>query len=206
MKHLWLIHFLANAILLVVFYEWLGIRDSRISQLLLSAFIGIALLSGIVLLHSQTFNINPRRFAVIFLIFLLIYWGLSAIPLDKAGVWIASTLTFRSRKPVNPATVLNLLNGLRWILQWIVVPLILLQRTRPAFWLQFAAIVLLAFVVPRYLISWTPKLNGTALQILSFLLRFGIAYCLAITGFVALARLTSSGRPDLIQPITAPLP
>jgi hypothetical protein len=206
MKRLWLIQFLANAILLVVFYEWLGIRDSRVSQLLLSALIGIALLAGIVLLHSQTFNINPRRFALIFLIFLLICWGFSAIPLDEASVWIASTLTFRSRKPVNPATILALLNGLRWILQWIAIPLILLQRKRPAFWLQFAAIVLLAFLVPRYLILWTPKLAGTAPQILSFVLRFGIAYCLAITGFVAFARLTSSGRPDLIQPITAPLP
>jgi hypothetical protein len=202
----WLLQFIANALLIAVFYEWLGIRDSRISQLLLSAVIGLALIAGTVWLHSRTFNVKPLRFALILVIFLLICWGLSALPLYKAAVWIASTLTFRSRKPINPGTVLVILNGLRWTLQWIIVPLILLRNKRPIFWLQFAAVVLVAFLIPHHLIGWTPRLSGTAAQVTSFALRFGTAYCLAITGFVAFARLTSSGSPALSQPITTPLP
>jgi hypothetical protein len=203
---LWWLQFAANAVLIAVFYEWLGIRDSRVSQLLLSAIVGLALVAGTVWLHSNTFHVKPLRFALILVIFLLVCWGLASLPLSKAAVWLASTLTFRSRKPVNPATMLTILNGVRWAFQWIVVPLILLQKKRPAFWLQFAAIALAAFLVPRALIGWTPKLTGTGPQAASFLVRFGLGYCLTITGFVAFSRLTSSGKPDVSQPITAPLP
>jgi predicted lysophospholipase L1 biosynthesis ABC-type transport system permease subunit len=204
---LWWIQFLANAILIAIFYEWLGIRDSRISQLILSAFVGVILIGGIVWLHSDTFHVKPRlRFALMLTIFALLYWGLASLPLDKAALSTASTLTFRSRKPTDPAAILAIMKGARWVCQWIIIPLILLHRKQPGFWMRFAGIALVAFLIPRYLVGWTPKLTGTGPQVASFLLRFGLAYCLAITGFVAFSRLTSSGSPEVSHPMTAPLP
>jgi hypothetical protein len=206
MKKLWLIQFVANALIVFAFYEWLGIRDSRASQLILSFVLGLAIIAGTVFLHSRTFHMKPLRFAAILLIFLLVVWGLNQIPLDKFGLWLASILTFKSRKPVKPDLVVSVLMWLKLSIQWIIVPLLLLQRRSPKFWLQYIAVVLVAFFVPSLLIHWTPKLTSTALQVTSFILRFGVAYCLVTTGFVALWRFTDSGSPVASQPNTVALP
>jgi predicted lysophospholipase L1 biosynthesis ABC-type transport system permease subunit len=206
MKKIWVLQFVANALIVFAFYEWLGIRDSRASQLILSFGLGLAIIAGTVFLHSQTFHMRPLRFAAILLIFLLVLWGLNQLPLAKIGLWMASTLTFKSRKPVKPDSVVSTLTWLKLLIQWIVVPLLLLQRRSPRFWLQYIAVVLVAFLVPSLLIHWTPKLTSTALQVTSFILRFGVAYCLIITGFVALWRFTASGNPVESQPTTVVLP
>jgi hypothetical protein len=207
MRRLWLIEFVGNALLIALFYWWLGIRDSRASQIALSFAVGAVLIAGAVWLHSLTFHKKPLRFAALALIFLLACWGLSSIPVAKAALWAASTLTFRSRKPVNPDTVRSVLSGIVWFIQWIVVPIVLLRKYKsPIFWLQYIAVVLIAFVIPGRLIDWTPKLTSTAAQFTSFTLRFAFAYCLAITGFVAFSRFTSAGSPVESQPSTVPLP
>jgi hypothetical protein len=205
-KKIWLLQFVANALIALAFYEWLGVRDSRASQLILSFLLGLAIIAGTVFLHSGTFHIKPLRFAVILGIFLLVCWGLSALPLDTWGLWIASTLTFRLRKPVKPGTAVNVLQYLISFVQWVVVPLLLLQKRSPKFWIQYLAVILAAFFIPSLLIHWTPKLTGTALQVTSFVLRFGVAYCLVTTGFAALWRFTSSGSPVASQPSTVALP
>ena len=206
MRKIWFLQFIANALIVFAFYEWLGIRDSRASQLILSALLGLAIVAGTVFLHSRTFHMKPLRFAAVLLVFLLICWGLNQIPLDKFGLWLASTLTFKSRKPVKPDSVVSVLAYLKLFVLWIVVPVLLLQRRSPRFWLQYTGVVLLAFFVPSLLIHWTPKLTSTALQVTSFILRFGVAYCLVTTGFVALWRFTGSGKPVESQPKTVALP
>jgi hypothetical protein len=206
MRRIWLLQFLANALIIFAFYQWLGVRDSRVSQLIISFVLGLAIAAGAVFLHSRTFHIKPVRFAVLLVIFLVVCWGLNLLPLDKWGLWLASILTFKFRKPIKPETVIAVLQYVRLWVQWIVVPLLLLQRRSPRFWLQYTAVILLAFFIPSLLIHWTPKLSGTALQVISFILRFGLAYCLVTTGFVALWRFTSSGRPVESQPSTAALP
>ena len=205
MRKIWLLQFVANAVIIFAFYEWLGIRDSRVSQLILSAVLGLAIISGAVFLHSVTFHMHHHRFAVILLIFVLLCWGLMLLPLDRWGLWIASTLTFRLRKPIKPDSVTTLLNYLRMFLQWIVIPLVLLQRRHLLFWLSYTGILLAAFFVPTLLIHWTPKFTPTWLQVGSFVFRFGLAYCLVTTGFTALWRLTSAGMPARIQPSPAAL-
>jgi hypothetical protein len=205
-KRFWLLQFVCNALLLFAFYEWLGVRDSRASQLILSFVLGAAIIAGTVFLHSRTFHMKPLQFAAALLIFALVGWGLLSLPIDQAGLWLASTLTYRIRKPFNPATVTQALGWLRWFVQWIVVPLVLLRQRNPRFWWRFAATVVLAFLVPSYLVHWTPKLTATSAQVVSFVLRFGVAYLLITTGFVAIWRITSSGSPVESQPSTAALP
>jgi len=205
-KKFWLIQFIANALIVFAFYEWLGIRDSRASQLIISLVLGLAIAAGTVFLHSRTFNMKPGRFAVILLIFLLVCWGLNAIPIDRAGVWLASVLTYNLRKPVKPAFMVSVLTLLKDFVQWIVVPLLLLHRHHSLFWLQYIGVVLAGFFIPSLLIHWTPTLTATWLQVTSFALRFLVAYCLVTTGFAALWRLTSSGSPAPSQPKTVALP
>ena len=206
MKKIWLLQFVANALIVFAFYEWLGIRDSRPSQLILSLLLGAAIIAGTVFLHSRTFHLKPLYFALALLIFLLVCWGLGALPLQKPALWIASTLTHSLRKPIKPGTVFKILDDVHWVLQWIIVPLLLLRKRSARFWFQYTVVLLVAFVVPSMLIHWTPKLTSTALQVTSFVLRFGIAYCLITTGFVAFWRFTSSGSPVASQPSTAALP
>ena len=43
------------------------------------------------------------------------------LPLDKAGLWIASTLTHSTRKAIKPSTATAILSYLRWFIQWIVI-------------------------------------------------------------------------------------
>jgi hypothetical protein len=190
-KRLWVIEFVANAVLLFALYEWLGIRDSRISQIVLSFVLIVAMAAGAVWLHSRTFSMKPLRLAFLAFFFLMFCWGLSTIPFDRISLWIASTLTLRLRRPVNPVTVGTVLNCARWFVQWIAVPLILLQRKDRIFWLQYTGVIVGAFLLPGLLIHWVPRLNPTAAQVASFVARFGLAYCLAITGFVALSWFTS---------------
>ena len=75
MKRAWLIQFFGNAILIGLFYDWLGIRDSRVSQFVLSFLLGLVIFAGLVLLHSRTFHRKPLRFALVLMIFLLVWWG-----------------------------------------------------------------------------------------------------------------------------------
>ena len=59
MKKIWLLYFLCQrALLIYAFYEWLGVRDSRASQLLLSFVLGAAIIAGTVFLHSRTFHMK----------------------------------------------------------------------------------------------------------------------------------------------------
>lgn len=206
MKRDWLLQVFGNALLIFLFYEWLGIRDSRISQIVLSLVLALGIFAGAVFLHSRTFSVRPGRFAIVLLAFLLVWWAISLIPVGKFGQWFASVMTFKSRKPVNPATVVKYLDDARWVIQWLVVPSLLLRMKSTRVFLFFALLVIIGFAAPYAIIHWTPKLESTAAQVTSFVLRFGLAYCLLVTSCVLFARFTSSGRPLASQPSTAALP
>jgi hypothetical protein len=47
--------------------------------------------------------------------------------------------------------------------------------------------LVLGFYLPVVLVGWVPKLTGTAPQVLSFVLRMGVAYGLVITAWLATA-------------------
>ena len=206
MKREWLIQFVGNALLIFLFYEWLGIRDSRISQIILSFVLGIGIFTGVVFLHSRTFHQEPGRFAVVLVLFLLIWWGLSLIPVGKCGQWIASILTLKTRKPISPAFVSKYLDDMRWFVQWLLVPSLLLRMKSVRILFLFTLLTLVGFATPGVLISWTPKFESTAAQIVSFVLRFGFAYCLLTTCCAAFMRFTSPGTPAVSQPKTAAFP
>lgn len=230
MKRLWLIHLGANAVLLWLLWEWLGIRDARAWQLILTAVTGLLLASAAIFLHAGTFHwiatkeFRPHRrgivkFSAVLGIFVLICWLLSLPPWYRAAVWTASYLTFHSRKPVNPVLIGRAIEGLRCFIQWVLVPILLLpivthgfrrpswqQSLKPRFWLEYIAVAVVCFYVPNRLIHWVPALDATAAQVASFIARFGLAYCAAVAGWLALVFFSSGGKPAVNQPSTAVLP
>ena len=143
-------------------------------------------------------------FATVFIAFVLLLWALGKLeaPLATAGQRTASWLTFHLRKPFKPATWVQAFVAVLWAVRWIVVPVLVLPvaagvavrgvrgmwRAAPrVFWMQYLIALGVGFYLPTLLLHWVPKFSGTTAQTLSFALRFGIAYVLMITTWLAIA-------------------
>jgi hypothetical protein len=89
-----------------------------------------------------------------------------------------------------------------WGLRWIVLPALMLpiaagaarfgvrgmwRKAKRVFWLVYLAALLVGFYLPSVLMGWVPKFGGTTPQVLSFTLRFGFAYILIVTAWLAAA-------------------
>jgi hypothetical protein len=148
-------------------------------------------------------------FAVVVVAFVLIVWAVGRLedPLMRAGQRTASWLTFHLRRPVKPATWVHSYLAVLWGLRWIVLPALSLPiaaaaarkgwhgmwcKGRRVFWLEYLIALALGCYLPTVLMGWVPKLTGTATQVLSFVLRFGIAYGLIITAWLATAFFASA--------------
>jgi len=202
-KRVFVLHLIANAALIALLYVWLGIRDARAWQILITVMLGAVIVSAAVYLHAGTWHwmrardwrVPPRtllRFAGGLLLFAIAAWLLSLIPVERAGLWTASMLTFKSRKPVNPDTVQKMFGAAMWLLTWFVLPVVLFGKWRRwRFWLLWAAVLLVSWYVPRRLVHWTPDFKSTAAEVTSLMLRWGTAYLLAIAGWLTVLRESS---------------
>jgi hypothetical protein len=143
-------------------------------------------------------------FSAVVIVFAAVFWALGKLegPLTDAGQRTASWLTFHFRKPVKPQTWIRAYLAVLWGVRWIVLPVLMLPLAsgvahagvrgfrigaRRVFWLQYLIALLIGFWVPTLLTHWVPGLTGTVPQILSFALRFGVAYVLIISSWLALA-------------------
>ncbi len=200
MKRIFLLHLIGNAILIGLLYLWLGIRDARAVQILATVFLGAILVAGTLYLHAGTWHWMrthswqvPRptliRFAAGILIFIAIGWLLSLIPVGRIGLWTASLLTFKTRKPVNPDAVTRFFRTALWIVKWFFIPVFLFgEWRRPKFWLLFAGALLVGWYLPQRLVNWTPDFKSTTAEVISVVLRWGIAYILAIAAWLWVLR------------------
>jgi hypothetical protein len=221
MKRLWLIQAAGNALLFWCAFTWLGIRDSRTSQLAETAVFGILILVPWLWLQDGTMVYCGDRsqglwgafrksaktlalFAAVVIAFIVLFWALGRLegPLTTAGQRTASWLTFHLRKPIKPATWEKSYLAVLWSVRWIVLPALMLpiaagaacqgargmwRRGTRVFWLEYLIALAVGLYVPTLLMTWTPKLIGTTAQVLSFVARFGLAYSLIISGWLALA-------------------
>lgn len=131
------LHLIANALLLWLAYYWLGIGESSIPQLVLSAVIALVLVCATLVVHgaSYTDSTDVRTalrtavshllplFAVALaalLVYGLLSWwqGYSSGPAFKLASW----MTLKSRKPVKPESVLRVFDFFLWIVRWILLP------------------------------------------------------------------------------------
>jgi hypothetical protein len=239
-------HLVGNALILWLGYYWLGISDSDGAHLAWSTIVLLLFVLSALWLHGTSFALfdreaRPSMFSagktvaghllpllILALIAVAIYWTL-ALALNKfAHTWfvIASFLTLHLRKPVSPGRVVSWYHSILWLLQWLVMPAILLPigarvasngwrgfrvgllaRSRnPLYWLGICALLLLAIWVPLKLLHWIPKLAPFDAQMASFLGRLVLAYLLFVFSLLLVEFLTSAGKPRVTQLSTVASP
>ena len=150
-------------------------------------------------------------FSAIVMVFVALCWALGKLdePLTKAGARTASWLTFHLRKPIKPATWIRSYLAVLWGVRWIVLPALMLpvaasaarngvrgmwRRGRKVLWLEYLVAFVVGFYIPSVLMGWVPGLTGSTAQVVSFVLRFGFAYVLIITAWLAMTFFSAEGR------------
>jgi hypothetical protein len=170
-------------------------------------------------------HLLPVSFATV--VILVIYFLISFLSGYSVtlSATIASSLTLISRKPVHPSAILRVVNALFWIVRWIILPALLLPITSNAaregwrglrgfgaatrnrwYWLEAPLLLLCAVWLPLELLGWVPRVHGFGMEAISFVLRAGVAYLLFVVAWLALAFVTSAGKPRFTQPSTAVSP
>ncbi len=228
------LHLLANALILWLWYYWLGIGESRTSTLMWSALVLIAFLAfvctayGAVLAYSWRTalrNLPPLFMAAITVV--LIYWLLErwSVYSARPAFRIASWLTLTLRTPVPPAAVARIFNVVLWVVRWTALPVLLLpvasavaalgwqgfRKTslrvpRWLYWIEVPLLLLCLIRVPLWLYYWVPEVNGFGMQAASFTARIAAAYLLFGVSWLVLAFVTSAGKPRPAQSSTADSP
>jgi len=139
------LHLAANALMLWLAYEWLGVDESSTRRLLLSAIDAVAILALFCWLYGATlvwFHVPAPRLNESFRAALrhiggllalavagLVLYGLAAkgaAAIEVPALKIASWLTWTFRTPVKPATITAILQATFWLLRWVVLPVLLL--------------------------------------------------------------------------------
>lgn len=151
MKRLWLLQAAGNALLFWCAFTWLGIRDSRASQLVETVLLGLAIVLPWLWLQDGTFAYCGDRsqglwgafrrgartlaiFAAVVIVFAVVFWSLGLLedPLRNAGQRTASWLTFHLRKPIKPATWIRTYLAVLWAVRWLILPAVFLPMAAGA--------------------------------------------------------------------------
>ncbi len=145
-RRLFLLHLVANALLLWLGYEWLGVGESTRMRLVWSAVDALAILGLVCWFHGATlvffrkggearindaFRIALRHTPALVTaaVAVLALYGLLAWAAGASGqpaFRLASWLTLKLRTPVRPAMVARVFLGGFWLLRWMVLPVALL--------------------------------------------------------------------------------
>ena len=160
--------------------------------------------------------------AMVVLYFLLAAWSDYS---SKPASAIASYLTLKIRKPVKPASVLRVFNVGLWLIRWVAIPVLLLPTVASIasrgwagyrasgqlhrswlYWIEVPVLLVCALWAPLKLLNWVPGVNGFSMEMASFVLRAGVAYLLLVAAWLALAFVTSGGKPLFTQPKTVASP
>jgi hypothetical protein len=152
------------------------------------------------------------------IVLLAVYWVLSQWSdySSKPAFKIASFLTMTFRKPVKPATVLNVFKAVLWLVRWMVVPVVALSIVSRIFarrqslkwwhWIATPVLLVCALWLPLKLMGWTPLTGAFAMQMFSFIVRLLVAYLLFVGAWLVLVFLISGGSPRATQPSTVASP
>jgi hypothetical protein len=178
-------------VLLALIYEWFGIADRSIWQLLLSVVLGAAIVCGAVWLISRALQPPQMRRFVIFLaaaaaVVACCVWlaGYQA----QAGLSVASHLTLWFRKPVKPQTMASIYGWLLWIAGTAGVLAILPRAVNNpptrSYWITAALLAIAGLVLPALIVGWVPKFESFKAQTTSMVVRFTLAYAIALASWL----------------------
>jgi hypothetical protein len=202
--------------LAILTYEWLGIADRSVWQVLLSALLGLVILFGAVWLIGGALagaaGWPLRRMGRVAL------WVLAIAAVIGCAMWlgnfrarvglsVASQLTQWFRHPVKPQAMGALYGWLLWIAAVAGVLSLLPFASRAARgetsgrpwreWRYWAACGLLAaagYWLPGLLAGWVPGFKGFGMQTASMIVRFMLAYLVALAAWLAIAWLARGSR------------
>jgi hypothetical protein len=220
---IWVLHLVANALVIAGIYEWLTIGDSTALRLVATALFGLLLavftvwLHGIVFAHfrepeasvAAAFRSALRRLPSLILVAFVAtvsYWLLEWL-LGKAyntSVDIASWLTLHLHKAVHPSLILRIFMWKVRIVEWVIVPVLLLPlaagtwkaRLREwTFWIGCPVLLLLAIYVPWRLVNWVHWHGSLGLEMTSFAARWLVAWLLFVTAWFAVVALACGRKP-----------
>ena len=239
LRNLFLLQLAGNALLLWLGYEWLGVDESSGGKLLWSAVEALIILTLVCWLHGATmvyfasekgatvnaaFRTALRNAWVLVLLavaVLAVYGLLSkwTAASDQPAFRLASWMTLKLRKPVKPATVRTIFHAGFWIVQWVVLPVLLLPlasglsakgwrgwkavavRGPWRYWVAVPVLTVVAFWVPLAILGWRPHVGGFGFEMVSFVVRAGAGYLLFVGGALLLARLGSpAGHGFALKP------
>lgn len=166
-------------------------------------------------------------FALAVLGFACVYWVIGQLAdwSHQPAFQLASWLTLHFRKPVRPALVAGILNAIFWLVRWVLLPVPALPVLSGAanagwnglrafsgkgrslrLWVLTPILLFTAFRIPMLLLGWVPRVHGFGMETLSFTLRALLAYLLFGAAWLALAFVTSGGKPRFTQPKTVVSP
>ncbi len=145
-RKLFLLHLAANALLLWLGYQWLGIGESTRLRLLWSGLAALAILALACCLHGAALVFFRKRgelniggafrtalrhvplllaAAILVLgIYGLLAWAAAAS--GQPAFRLASWMTLKLRSPVKPANIARIFLATFWIVRWVVLPVALL--------------------------------------------------------------------------------
>jgi len=186
-RKLCLLHLVANALLLWLGYEWLGVGESTGLRLAWSALDALIILALVCWLYGATFvyfrspgerklnesfrtalrHLAPLLLAAIAV--LVLYGALAWLASILPSFRVASYLTLKLRKPVKPATVQSVFHAAMWIVRWVLFPVALLP--------MFAAVATRGwpgFGAITWRVNWRGWLLTPALLVAGLILPFAI--------------------------------
>jgi hypothetical protein len=149
---------------------------------------------------------------VLAIVVLAIYGLVSTVETlsNQPAFQLASWLTLKLRKPVKPATVRWVFHAMFWVVRWSVLPVLLLPlaaglaqrgwrggrsitvRRSWLFWLRISALSVIGLWLPLVILGWRPHVGTFGFEMVSFVVRAGVAYLLFVGGALLLARIGSS--------------
>lgn len=198
----WVGQLLGYAILFLAVWLWLGIPERSKWDLLLSLFLGVGIVFGAALLVAQAFGTGGKP-ALAFILCLLLL-GTTALWLGgysaPIAAWLAAKASYWRGRPMNPAWFAT---GYRAFLWAVVAATAFALLSRLAFgnwrvaqrWKYWAACTLfvaVVMVVPLQLVRWVPSFGSFAAQTASLVVRFSLAYLMAVGALVAFASTVRS--------------
>ncbi|MBI1896135.1 MAG: hypothetical protein HYS04_06300 [Acidobacteria bacterium] len=207
---------LGLAMVLAGCWLWLGIPDERTWQVALAGLGALALaafaawLAGVALAAFQAAPTLAAFRSALQRLPRLLPWTLLIVALAAAAVYLgsydqrltaytASAATKWLQKPVKPESIHSIYPALRWlafaVLALLVFPWMPPSRapgSRPRrqwrYWAWAAAAIALGTYLPYKLVWWVPPTGSFAAEVASVLLRFGLAYLMAVAAWLLLAR------------------
>ena len=224
-----ILHFLGNAILLWIAYEWLNIGESSMLRLSESILLAVVIMIAALWLHGSALahfaaedrsKLRPALGTALKHLLPLFVLSLFVVVIYVAlGAWDSSVDT-------NASTIRKISDVALWLLRWLILPVLLLPLAanvatrgfrgytagawrlskRALYWIEVVVLLLAGIWVPLKLVTWVPKLGGFGLQMTSFLLRLFVAYLLFVVAWLLLESVTSGGKPRTSQAMTASAP